>query len=63
MVEKQAIGRAYRLGQTDPVHVIRYIVDDSIESVSNLVETFIQKSTILTKNRICSQNNRRSFHF
>jgi len=48
MVEKQAIGRAYRLGQTDPVRVIRYIVDESIECVSVLVKTIELKIMVLT---------------
>lgn len=30
-LEKQAIGRAYRTGQTKPVTVIRYVIKDSIE--------------------------------
>ncbi len=32
-MEKQAIGRAWRLGQNDKVTVVRYIVSGSIEEV------------------------------
>ena len=32
-VEKQAVGRAVRLGQTKRISVVRYIVSDSIEEV------------------------------
>ena len=34
-VESQAIGRVVRLGQTRTVHVVRYIVDGTVEIVSN----------------------------
>ena len=33
-VESQAIGRVIRLGQTQVVHVLRYIVKDTVEKVS-----------------------------
>ncbi len=34
MVEKQAVDRVYRIGQTQDVTVIRYIVPNSVETVS-----------------------------
>lgn len=34
MVEKQAIARVYRLGQTRNVKVVRYIVKGTVEEVS-----------------------------
>jgi SNF2 family DNA or RNA helicase len=34
MVEAQAIDRVYRIGQTQEVTVIRYIVPTSVETVS-----------------------------
>lgn len=33
MVEAQAVDRVYRIGQTQEVTVIRYIVPDSVETV------------------------------
>lgn len=33
MVESQAIGRVYRLGQTRPITVIRYLIKDTVEEV------------------------------
>lgn len=33
MVEAQAVDRVYRIGQTQEVIVIRYIVPDSVETV------------------------------
>lgn len=34
MVEAQAVDRVYRIGQVQEVTVIRYIVPDSVETVS-----------------------------
>lgn len=34
MAEAQAVDRVHRIGQQQDVEVVRYIVDDSIESVS-----------------------------
>lgn len=33
MVEAQAVDRVYRIGQTQEVTVIRYVVPDSVETV------------------------------
>ena len=35
MVEEQAAGRVHRIGQTRPVTINRYIVENSIEEVKN----------------------------
>jgi SNF2 family DNA or RNA helicase len=36
MVEAQAVDRVYRIGQTQEVTVFRYIVPNSVETVSGL---------------------------
>ncbi len=39
-VEEQAIARALRMGQTRPVTVVRYMVKNSIEEVSEAQASF-----------------------
>lgn len=36
MAEEQALSRIHRMGQTKAVKTVRYIMQDSIEEVSNL---------------------------
>jgi len=43
MAEDQAIGRLYRMGQTQEVIATRYVVRDSIEEVS-VVEFYLPMS-------------------
>jgi len=42
MVEAQAIDRVYRIGQTQEVTVFRYIVPNSVETVSRLFWPIVQ---------------------
>ena len=37
-IERQAIGRAVRLGQREEVHIVRFIVKDTVEMVGNVPE-------------------------
>jgi hypothetical protein len=50
-VENQAIARALRIGQEQPVVVTRYIVQDSVEQVG----TPLEKKTYTNLNRICKR--------
>jgi hypothetical protein len=42
MVEAQAVDRVYRIGQTQAVTVFRYIVPNSVETVSGLFWPIVQ---------------------
>jgi SNF2 family DNA or RNA helicase len=50
-VENQAIARALRIGQEQPVLVTRYIVQDSVEQVGTHNEIKIRAN----RNRTCKQ--------
>ena len=52
MVEEQAAGRVHRIGQTRPVTINRYIVENSIEEV--------RKSSLATNNSLADFCNRGS---
>jgi hypothetical protein len=44
MVEEQALDRVHRLGQTKPVEMYRYFVEDSIEKVRSPVRPSVSPS-------------------
>lgn len=39
--EQQAFGRAQRLGQTEQVTIIRYVMNDTVEDVTQRRETLL----------------------
>jgi SNF2 family DNA or RNA helicase len=51
MAEEQALSRIHRMGQTNQVKTIRYIMKDSIEEVGHVIIVFVQRVS-LTINRI-----------
>ena len=50
MAEEQALSRIHRMGQTNQVKTIRYIMKDSIEEVGHVIIVFVQRVS-LTINR------------
>jgi hypothetical protein len=66
-VESQAIARAIRLGQDQQVSVIRYIVNNTVEQVSNTTPQFTERfifamnQYLLQIVRICNPSKHGSF--
>ena len=43
MAEEQALSRIHRMGQTNQVKTIRYIMKDSIEEVGQVIIVFVNE--------------------